>query len=474
MNQKKINKITPRNINFVQWYTDIVLNAGLIEYGPVKGTIIFKPYGYAIWENIQKILDKKFKKINVKNVYFPSLIPKSLFNKEKKHIKGFAPEIITATKVGNKKLLEDLYIRPTSEVIFGNFFSKEIHGYHDLPLIYNQWVNAVRWEKTTRPFLRNNEFLWQEGHTIHITQEESKNFVLKILNIYSKFMEKILLLPIIIGKKTEKEKFAGTIDTYTIESIMHDGKSLQCATSHYFGQNFAKAFNIKFNNKFNKLEYAYSTSWGLSTRIIGAIIMIHGDDNGLILPPIISPIQIIIILVKNNQILLKKAYEINIILKNYRVSIDNTNKSFGFKSAEAEIKGIPLRIEIGEKDLKNNCVTIVRRDTFNKFKIKIVDILSTIKKFNNEINLNLYKKAKNKHMNHIINVNSFNEYKKILALHNKLFLVSFCGRISCENKIQNETQTVSRCIPLNIKPKIGKCFKCNIYSKILVYFGKSY
>jgi len=445
--KRKLEKITLREVDFAQWYTDIVLNADLIAYGPVKGTTIFKPYGYAIWENIQKILDAEFKKNGVKNVYFPLLISKTLFNKEKEHIEGFSPEIATVTKVGDKVLDEELYIRPTSEVLFGTFFSKEIQGYHDLPLLYNQWVNVLRWEKTTRPFLRTSEFLWQEGHTIHSSKQEAQQFTLKILDIYATFAEKTLLLPVIKGQKTEREKFAGAEETYTIESLMYDGQALQCGTSHYFGQNFSKAFDIKFSNQKNTLEYAYSTSWGVSTRLIGGIIMTHSDDNGLVLPPQIAPVQIMILPINNdNDEQLSAVEQLQKKLHKYRCEIGQSNKGFGFRAANAEIKGIPLRIEIGARDLAQQQVTIARRDTFEKITVSWTEVEKVVSDLLDQIATNLYQRALDNRNQRTKEIDNYSEYKKTLAKINGLFLVPFCGRIECEDTIKAETQTISRCI----------------------------
>ncbi|AOX44292.1 prolyl-tRNA synthetase [Spiroplasma sp. NBRC 100390] len=472
--KKKLDKITPREVDFAQWYTDIVLNADLISYGVVKGTMIFKPYGYAIWENIQRFLDVEFKKVGVKNVYFPLLIPKTLFNKEKDHIEGFSPEIATVTKVGDKILDEELYIRPTSEVLFGTFFSKEIQGYRDLPLLYNQWVNVLRWEKTTRPFLRTSEFLWQEGHTIHATKQEARDFTLKILDIYAEFVQKKLLLPVIKGQKTEREKFAGAEETYTIESLMHDGQALQCGTSHYFGQNFSKAFDIKFANQQNELENAYSTSWGVSTRLIGGIIMTHSDDNGLVLPPAIAPTQIMILPISNEHQQLQAVQKLQTELQEYRCEIDQSDKSFGFRVANAEIKGVPLRIEVGPRDLEQNQVTIARRDTFEKFSIPLAAVKETVAKLLSEVATNLYQRALDNRQQRTQKITTYDDYLKALAKGNGLFLVPFCGRVECEDVIKAETQTTSRCIPFDIESQKTVCFHCGQPATNLVYFARAY
>ncbi|MFW4370961.1 MAG: proline--tRNA ligase [Spiroplasma sp. hy2] len=473
--KRKLEKITLREVDFAQWYTDIVLNADLIAYGPVKGTTIFKPYGYAIWENIQKILDAEFKKNGVKNVYFPLLIPKTLFNKEKEHIEGFSPEIATVTKVGDKVLDEELYIRPTSEILFGTFFSKEIQGYHDLPLLYNQWVNVLRWEKTTRPFLRTSEFLWQEGHTIHSSKQEAQQFTLKILDIYATFAEKTLLLPMIKGQKTEREKFAGAEETYTIESLMYDGQALQCGTSHYFGQNFSKTFDIKFSNQKNTLEYAYSTSWGVSTRLIGGLIMTHSDDNGLVLPPQIAPIQIMILPINNdNDEQLFAVEQLQKKLHKYRCEIDQSDKGFGFRAANAEIKGIPLWIEIGARDLAQQQVTIARRDTFEKITVSWTEVEKVVSDLLDQIATNLYQRALDNRHQRTKKIDNYSEYKKTLAKMNGLFLVPFCGRIECEDTIKAETQTTSRCIPFDVPTKKTTCFHCGQPATNLVYFARAY
>ncbi|WP_031543331.1 proline--tRNA ligase [Mesoplasma photuris] len=471
---KQLDKITPRDVDFSQWYTDTVLNAKLVEYGPVKGTTIFRPYGYAIWELMQKQLDSEFKKIGVQNVYFPLLIPESLFNKEKDHIEGFSPEIATVTRVGDKQLDEPLYIRPTSEVLMASFFEKEVNSYRDLPLIYNQWVNVMRWEKTTRPFLRTSEFLWQEGHTVHNSAQEAEELTLNILDIYTKFAREFLLLPVIQGKKTEKEKFAGAQDTYTIESLMHDGQALQCGTSHYFGQNFSKVYDIKFQNKEGKLENAYSTSWGVSTRLIGAIIMTHSDDNGLVLPSTIAPIQVAIIEIKEDEKVIAVSNSIKEQLSDLRVNIDKTDKSFGFKISEAEIKGIPIRIEIGPRDLENGMVTISRRDTREKQLVELSKVEQTVRQMMKEYDESLYKKALDNREARTSKASTIEEYIEKLKENQGFVLVPFCGQIECENEIKQKTSTNSRCIPFDVEQKEGKCFNCSKPSKALVYFARAY
>jgi prolyl-tRNA synthetase len=468
---KKMNLITPRDVDFAKWYTDVVKNAGLIDYGHVKGTIIFKPYGYAIWENIQKILDAEFKKLGVENVYFPLLIPKSLLLKEADHVEGFAPELATVTKVGDKTLEEELYIRPTSEVLIMTHFAKEVKSYRDLPLIYNQWTNVMRWEKTTRPFLRTSEFLWQEGHTIHSNPEEAKNLTLKMLEVYAQFAETALAIPVIRGQKTEHEKFAGAAETYTIESIMYDGQALQSGTSHYFGDNFTKAFDIKFQNNNQKEEYGYTTSWGVSTRLIGAIIMTHADDFGLVLPSAVSPVQVQIIKIKDTPEINTVVKDIQTNLNQYRLFVDETDKSFGYKISEAEIKGVPIRIEIGPRDLENGCVTISRRDLRNKVQVKLADIVDYVNTEMVAYDAALFATALKNREAKTFQATTMSEYQTILAKGNGIVLVPFCGDVKCEADVKQKTATNSRCIK---EQKKGKCFNCNKDSELMVYFGRAY
>jgi prolyl-tRNA synthetase len=472
MANNKMNLITPRDVDFAKWYTDVVKNAGLIDYGQVKGTMIFKPYGFAIWENIQRILDAEFKKLGVQNVYFPLLIPKSLLTKEADHVEGFAPELATVTKVGNKQLEEELYIRPTSETLIMSHFAKEVTSYRDLPMLYNQWTNVMRWEKTTRPFLRTSEFLWQEGHTIHSNPEEAKNLTMKILGVYEKFAKEVLCLPVITGQKTEHEKFAGAAETYTIESIMHDGQSLQSGTSHYFGNNFTKAFDIKFQSKEQKEEFGFTTSWGVSTRLIGAIIMSHSDDFGLVLPSKVSPVQIQIIKIKDSDEVNAVIEKIKSDFSNYRVFIDESDKSFGFKISEAEIKGVPIRIEVGPRDLENNSVTVSRRDLRSKESIKLDDLKNYVEEQMKSYDENIFNIAKENRDDKTFAANTIDEYQKIISEKNGIVLVPFCGEISCEADVKTKTSTNSRCI--KEKGVKGKCFNCQKDSDMMVYFGRAY
>ncbi len=469
----KLEKIVSRDVDFAKWYTSIIINAELISYSPLKGTIILKPYAYSIWENIQEILNKYFKLKQIQNLYMPLLIPKSIFNKEKELIEGFSPECLTVTKIGDKKLEEDLIIRPTSEVLFGYFFSKELQTYKDLPMKYNQWANVFRWEKTTRPFLRTTEFLWQEGHTIHETPKEANEFAIEMINLYKDFFIKNLSIPVFMGKKTDYEKFSGAADTYTIETLMHDGQALQSGTSHYFADIFSKTFKIKFLDKNNVMQYPYYTSWGVSTRILGAIIMTHSDDNGLILPFDIAPIQIMIVTFNFDSKLIEYANKIKKQLKNYRIEISYSKKSFSYKRFESEIKGIPLRIDIGNQEIKSESVIIFRRDVSKKILIKVNNLQNEIKNIIDNYKINLYNIANNNNKKRIAKVLSFNEYKKLLSKGNYLILVPFCCKIKCEIEIKNETQTNSRCI-ISENIITEKCFKCNSSNSKWVYFARAY
>ncbi|AHI53546.1 prolyl-tRNA synthetase [Spiroplasma sabaudiense Ar-1343] len=472
---QQLKNITKRSDDFSQWYTDVVRNSGLVEYGPAKGTMIIKPYGFAIWELLQERFNKEFKKLDVENVYFPLLIPASLFNKEKEHIEGFAPEVFTVTKIGNKILEEELYIRPTSEVLLATHFSKEVKSYRDLPLIYNQWVNVLRGEKTTRPFLRTSEFLWQEGHTLHESEQEAVKITNEILGVYQKVAKELFLLPVIAGEKTAHERFAGASKTMTIESLMSDGHALQCATSHYLGDKFSSAFDIKFQGRDSQWHLGYSTSWGISTRIIGAIIMTHSDDNGLVLPSGIAPIQVQIIEVKETENVTNAS---QLMLKNlkskFRVKVDNSDKSFGFKMSEAEIKGIPIRIEVGPRDLENNNVVISRRDNREKVIVPIEDVEKTIIKMMSEYDKNIYNLALENTKNRTWKAETIEEYIAILSKEQGFVLVPFCGEISCEADVKEKTQTTSRCIPNDVKQVKGKCFNCGKDSQLRVYFARSY
>lgn len=473
---ENINKeITSRDVDFAEWYTNLCQKADLVDYSSIKGSMIIRPYGYAIWENIVAILDKEFKKTNHVNLQMPMFIPESLLNKEKEHVEGFAPEVAWVTYGGNTKLEKRLCVRPTSEVLFCDHFKKLIKSYRDLPLLYNQWCTIVRWEKTTRPFLRSREILWQEGHTMHETAEEAITETKKMLKIYEDFQKNYLALPVIVGKKTEKEKFAGAISTYTIEAMMYDGVALQNGTSHYFGQNFAKAFDINFLNKENKLETPYQTSWGVTTRMIGSIIMTHGDDRGLVLPPKIAPIQVALISIKNTDEVLNKIKEIKAILDEKQVTniLDLTDKSPGFKFAEAEVKGYPIRLELGPRDLENDNIVLVRRDTLEKETIKIADLINIIPKTLKDIQNNLYNRALNRRNSMLYTAQNYDEFKQIAATKPGFIKINWCGDSACENKIKEDTGLKSRCILEDEKPD-NVCCVCGNEAKYKIYFGKQY
>lgn len=475
-----IKKITPIEEDFSKWYVDVIKNGNLIDYGPVKGTLIFKPNSYGIWENITKNLDVLIKKHGSKNVYLPLLIPQSLISMEKDHISGFAPELATITKVGEKKLGEEVYLRPTSEVLFAQLFKSEINSYSDLPKIYNQWANVIRWEKTTNPFLRTTEFLWQEGHTSHSTEHEALDFSKKMINLYKDFYKNYLALDVVIGRKTESEKFAGAEITWTIEAMMKDGKALQSATSHYLGQSFSKIYNVTFKNQDNQLIYPYQTSWGLSTRSIGAIIMAHGDNRGIIIPPKIAPIQVDLIEIMANKDLnvskissqLKELLEKNDI----RVRVDKSNKSIGFKAAQSEIEGVPIRIEIGPRDLQNEEVIIIRRDLITKINVKINNVLNVTTQLLNEIHDNLYKQSQKRLEDNIVYCNSYIEFKKLIKEQKFVMIPIIKDSKQIEKQIKEETLATARCIPFENKFNIkeDKCIITNRTTNHFVIFARAY
>lgn len=446
-NKKLVDSITSRDVDFAQWYTDLCLKAELMDYSDVQGFIIYRPYGYNIWENIQDYLNKKFKETGHQNVYFPLLIPESLFQKEKDHVEGFAPETAMVTTTGKEDLAEKLIVRPTSEVLFATHFSKVVQSYRDLPKMYNQWCSVVRWEKTTRPFLRGKEFLWQEGHTVHSSEVEAKSETLRMLEIYKNLGKELLAIPFVTGRKTEKEKFAGAVETYTIEALMHDGKALQSGTSHYFGQEFAHAFDIKFQNENSKLEYAYQTSWGVSTRLIGAIIMVHGDDEGLVLPPYVAPIQTVIIPIQGkNENVISATNKLYNELKNsgIRVLLDDSNKTPGWKFSEYEMKGVPVRIEVGPRDLENNVVTVVKRNTREKLTINIDEVSTKLPVIMKEIHEEMYEKAL-QHVNANTNIaKTYDEFKEYIQKGGYVKL-SVSGE-EAEIIIKEETGATARAI----------------------------
>ena len=470
---KLVTKITDRDTDFATWYTDVLKQADLVSYSSVKGSMIIRPYGYAIWENMQRILDKEFKKLGHQNVQMPMFIPESLLNVEKEHVKGFAPEVAWVTYGGENKLDERMCVRPTSEVLFCEHFKNIVKSYRDLPLLYNQWCTIVRWEKTTRPFLRSREILWQEGHTLHQTREEARNETLRMFKVYEDFQRNILALPVITGRKTEKEKFAGAEETYTIEAMMYDGVALQNGTSHYFGQHFAKAFGIQFLDTDNTLKTPYQTSWGVTTRMIGAIIMTHGDNHGLVLPPNIAPTKVVFIPIGKDEEVLKTVKELASTLpEEITYQIDESEKSPGFKFADAEVKGIPIRVEIGKRDLENKEITLVRRDTLEKETIAISAFKERVEKLLVDIQNNMYDRALKRRDSMIYEAKTKEEFQDIAQNKPGFILISWCGNTSCEDKIKEETGLKSRCIKEEISD--GVCAYCGKKAKYKIYFGKQY
>ena len=479
MSKKKgfVNDITDIDENFAQWYTDIVLKAELADYTTVKGFIAIRPYGYAIWENIQKYADERFKKLGVENVSMPVLIPESLLSKEKDHVEGFAPEVAWFTVGGEEELEEKLCVRPTSETIFSTMYSKWLSSWRDLPFLYNQWCSVLRWEKETRPFLRSREFLWQEGHTIHETEKEAKERTLQMLKIYIKVAEDLLAIPVLTGLKTESEKFAGAEETYTIEAMTYDGKALQSGTSHYFGQNFTKPFDVKFQNREGKQEYAYQTSWGISTRLIGAIIMAHGDNRGLKLPPKVAPIQAVIVPVAMHKEGVKeKAEELYNSLKDkFRMEIDlRDHVSPGYKFNYWEMKGVPLRTEMGPRDIENGVCVLVRRDTSEKITVELKDLESKIKEILEKIQKNMYETCKKRMEEKTTIAHNLEEFQANLDKEQGFIKAMWCGSAECEAKIKELTSAKSRCMPFNQEPVGDTCVCCGRKASKLVVWGRQY
>ena len=472
---KKNKAITSRDVDFAQWYTDIVRNAKLASYSNVKGFTVFEPNGYAIWENIQAVADKRFKELGHQNIMMPMLIPESLLNKEADHIEGFAPEVAWVTHGGNKKLEERLCVRPTSEVLFCDYYKDAIKSYRDLPKLYNQWCSVVRWEKETRPFLRTREFLWQEGHTMHATAEEAMKETDQMLEVYREILEDYLAIPVVTGRKTESEKFAGADYTLTAEAMMYNGVALQSATSHYFGNGFAKAFDVKFVNKNNEEEYCYQTSWGLSTRSIGGLIMCHGDDNGLVLPPRIAPRKVAIITYSDD--LLDKAYEIRDMLNNggIKAYVDDSEKSAGFKFAEAEVQGIPFRIEIGKRELENNKIVVARRDNFKKEEVSLdTDLVTYFKEQIDVMHNDMFNRAKKRMEEKTYVCHNMDEIKEVMENHPGFIKAMWCGDEACEEKIKEIRGTKSRCIPFEQEKVDTKCVCCGKEAKDMVIWGIQY
>lgn len=474
--KKLVEAITPINEDFAQWYTDVCLKAELVDYSTVKGCMILRPYGYAIWENIQHILDGMFKATGHENVAMPLFIPESLLQKEKDHVEGFAPEVAWVTHGGGEQLEERMCVRPTSETLFCDHFAHVLHSWRDLPMKYNQWCSVVRWEKTTRPFLRSREFWWQEGHTIHETAAEAIAETEQQLNTYAEFCEKSLMIPVVKGKKTDKEKFAGAEATYSIEAMMHDGKALQSGTSHYFGDGFSRAFGVQFTGRDNQLQYPYQTSWGVSTRLVGAIIMTHGDDEGLILPPAVAPYQVVVLpIAAHKPGVTEKAQELAArVAKFARVKLDDSDNSPGWKFSQWEMKGVPLRLELGPKDIEKNQCVLVRRDTREKYFVSLDELETEIPRLLNELAQNLYQRALENREKRTWAAASMEEVKRLAEENNGYIKTMWCGSLACEEKMKEEAGLSSRCMPFEQEHLADTCPCCGKPANLMVYWGKAY
>ena len=475
-NKKMVDAITSMDEDFAKWYTDVVKKAELADYANVRGCMIVRPYGTALWENIRNDLDARFKALGHENVMMPMFIPESLLQKEKDHVEGFAPEVAWVTHGGEEKLAERLCVRPTSETVFCAHYKDIIHSYRDLPKLYNQWCSVVRWEKTTRPFLRTMEFFWQEGHTMHETAEDAMAETERMLNVYADFCEQSLAIPVIKGRKTDKEKFAGAEATYTIEAMMHDGKALQSGTSHYFGDGFARAFDIQFTDRENKLCYPHQTSWGMSTRIIGAIIMTHGDDNGLVLPPAVAPVQVVILPIAAHKPGVKEAAAAlrDRLSGVARVKLDDSEQSAGWKFAEYEMKGVPLRLELGPRDIENGTCVLVRRDNREKTVAKLDELDTVIPQLLKAVHDGLYEKALARREAMTYAVRTFDELKDTADNKPGLIKAMWCGDLACELKLKDEAGVTSRCMPFEQEQLSDVCVCCGKPAKKMVYWGKAY
>lgn len=473
-----VTHITSRDEDFSKWYTDVIMNTDMVDYSSVRGCMVIKAYGYAIWELMQKELDTRFKKTGHSNMYFPLFIPESLLQKEVDHIEGFAPEVAWVTHAGNEELAERLCVRPTSETIICSMYSKWLQSYRDLPYLYNQWANVVRWEKTTRPFLRTSEFLWQEGHTVHANHEEAKEETLRMLDVYTDFAENVLAVPVIRGQKSEKEKFAGASDTFTMEALMQDGKALQMGTSHDLGQHFAKVFDIQFLDKDGEQKYAWQTSWGVSTRLIGGLIMVHGDERGLVLPPMVAPFQVVVLPIaakKEGVIENAKAIFSTLIDANVRVKLDDRDTvSPGFKFNEWEMKGVPVRLEIGPRDIEQGVVTLVRRDTFEKTQMAICDISVGIPALLKEIQQSIFDKALAYRESHTVEAVDFETFTKHIENNSGFVKAMWCDGAECEAQIKEKTGATTRCAPFEQKQLSDVCVHCGKPAKRMMYFAKAY
>lgn len=473
-----VTHIADRETDFSQWYTDVIMQADMVDYSNVRGCMVIKPYGYAIWENIQKYLDERFKETGHQNMYFPLFIPESLLQKEVDHVEGFSPEVAWVTHAGDEELSERLCVRPTSETIICSMYSKWLNSYRELPYLYNQWANVVRWEKTTRPFLRTSEFLWQEGHTLHETHEEAMEEVLQMLGIYADLAEKVMAIPVIKGQKSEKERFAGAAATYTMEALMHDGKALQMGTSHYFGQHFSKVYDIQFNDRNGELQNPYQTSWGVSTRLIGGLIMVHADERGLKLPPRIAPIQAVIVpIAANKEGVLEKATDLYNTLKEAGVKVkldDRDTVSPGFKFNEWELKGVPVRIEIGPKDIEKGSVVYARRDDFTKGEIQIDQVAAKIPELLEDIQQNMFDMALKHREEHTVDATDFETFTKHIESGSGFVRAMWCEERECEEQIKEKTGATTRCAPFEQKELSHVCVHCGKPAKKMMYFAKAY
>ncbi|WP_317854118.1 proline--tRNA ligase [Chakrabartyella piscis] len=474
--KKFVESITDMDLDFPQWYTDVVKKADLTEYSSLKGCMIIRPYGYAIWELMQQELDRRFKETGHENVYMPMFIPESLLQKEKDHVEGFAPEVAWVTHGGETKLQERLCVRPTSETLFCEHYANIIHSYRDLPKLYNQWCSVVRWEKTTRPFLRTTEFLWQEGHTAHATAEEAEAETVRMLNVYADFCHEFLAIPVLKGEKTAKERFAGAKATYTIESLMHDGKALQTGTSHNFGDGFAEAFGIQYTDKENKLQHVHQTSWGVTTRMIGALIMVHGDNSGLVLPPNVAPTQVVIIpIAQHKEGVLEKSAALRDSLKNVcRIKLDDSDKSAGWKFSEYEMKGVPLRLEVGPRDLEQNQAVLARRDTGEKIIVSLDELETKIPELLAEIQTTLLEKAAARRDSKTYVATNMADFERTLDETPGFVKAMWCGDQACEDAIKEQTSATSRCMPFEQESVSDVCVCCGKPAKTMVYWGRAY
>lgn len=472
-----VSHITKQSEDFSQWYTDVILKADLVDYSPVKGCMVIKPHGYAIWENMQREMDQRFKATGHKNAYFPLFIPESLLQKEAEHVEGFAPEVAWVTAGGKEELAERIAVRPTSETIICSMYAKWIRSYRDLPVLYNQWCNVVRWEKSTRPFLRTSEFLWQEGHTAHANENDAEEETLKMLEVYREFAENVLAIPVIVGKKSEKEKFAGALRTYTMEALMLDGKALQAGTSHNLGQHFAKVFDIQYLDRDGELKYVWTTSWGTSTRMVGGVIMVHGDDRGLVLPPKVAPYQVVIVPIAHHKDgVLEKAQELYGVLKEtFRVELDDRDTySPGWKFNEWELKGVPVRLEIGPRDIQKNQAVVVRRDTGEKAEMSLDSIVENLNKLMQDIHNNIYKKALRFREENTHVALTFEELKDIIEKKPGFVKAMWCGNPACEAEIKAKTGATTRCLPFE-QERLGEaCVVCGEKAEKMAYYARAY